>query len=494
MCVWYNFLKNKNKNMKKIAHYINILFNVSNHEWPRIILSWSLKMVVHAAFVMSSTILLALFVEEFGLNKLPVMYIISALFVVGGSVFFAFFLERFEKKKEIVGTTVLAAVLFLLSPFLNEFSTFFYGVMFIAISVFISQLNIILALFIEELFSPLESERTFPIIESSEPIGGILAGVILTFGVTKFHLSALDLLFYTAVLLLSVVPILFLFLKQTNKVPQLEENELGEESKNRFDRAKKGLRHIKGMPFLKGMLIVVLLHFTFVNLIEFQYTSVLDSSVQHEQESSHGGGNSHNSYAKKADSHNSHGDNSHGDGHSHADALTHGLAFWHVMFSIIAFLTQTISSSRIHKYFGVITSMRIHPLINFFSSILLLVKFGFATGIAGRGIFEVTTMMHRTTYHASFYSLKKSIREQVKEFMEGIIRPLGVIIGTTLLYLILFFVPEDLQHSVISALMIVIMVLMYIVLHKMQDSYTLVAKKNLNTRNSNMEKLKLLKF
>ena len=614
--------------MIKLFYYINLLFNVSNHEWPRIILSWLLKMIVHAAFVMSSTILLALFVEKYGITQLPYMYIISAAFVVVGSVLFAFVVERFEKKTEIILITILASILFFCTPFLQDSPMLFYGALFVAISIFISQLNIGLALFIEELFSPLESERTFPIIESSEPIGGIVAGAVLTIGVTLFQFSAIQLLKYTAGLLFLAVPVMLIFLKQANKVPGLETNEEHKtKHQSHFERAHKGLRHIKGLPFLKGMLIVVFLHFTFVNLVEFQYTSVLDHSL-HEEHGSHGSTehenhdihgeaehedhnttnshttdphhnenkhhaahseethhneekhsttknshestkddsnhqetthnteehisehdtkdthsdshaaekqttdslhgaseqkehnskshetNAHDEASKKTnkvrqkpdynteknstkDNHqNSHGDDAaHGDNaHSHADALTHGLAFWHVMFSIIAFLAQTLSASRINKKLGVIRSMSIHPYINILSGFIMLFRFGFFSGILGRGVFEVTTMMHRTSYHASFYALKRSIREQVKEFMEGIIRPVGVIFGTLLLSVILKFIPEEFQHTVITICMVIIMFIMLIVLNKMKAQYTNMAKKNLKPRNSNMEKIEALEI
>ncbi|MBT4937464.1 MFS transporter, partial [Candidatus Peregrinibacteria bacterium] len=448
--------------MKKFLHYINVLLNVSNHEWPRILLSWLLKFFIQICFIMGSTILLALFIEQYHIENLPLLYIISALFVVGGSVIFSFILDRFEKKREILYLSLFACISFILSPYFQENPILFFGTLFVSISVIISQLNIITSLFIEELFSPLESERTFPIIESSEPLGGIAAGSILYAGVTFFHFSAMHLLYFVGGIITLVIPVLLIFMKVANKVPKLESQEEKMARKNnRFEKTKKGLRHIKGLPFLKGMLLVVFLHFAFVNLVEFQYTTVLDAAVQHEESSTE----------------------------SHADALTHGLALWHVMFSLIAFLAQILSVSRIHKKLGVMKSMQIHPLLNIVGAAALFMKFGYATGIAARGIFELSTIMHRTSYHASFYVIKKSIREHVKEFMEGIIRPFGIIAGTLILYLIIYFVPEDFQHMFISACMMIIMLLMAFVLHRMRSQYTLTAKKNLNARNPNVEKI-----
>ncbi len=465
--------------MRKIVHYINILFNLSSHEWPRVILSWLLKFILQASYIMGSTVLLALFVEEYGVTNLPFLYITSSLFIVFGSILFSFFLERFTKKNEIFMITIFSSILFLIVPFFSHTSSVFYGTLFFTLSVFLAQLNIILYLFIEELFSPLESERTLPIIESAEPIGGIFAGLLLTASVTVFNLSAVTILYYVGIILFFIVPILLSFLKFTNKVPRLEiKEEIESSPENRFARAQKGLRHIKGVTFLKGMLVVVLLHFAFLNLVEFQYTTALDASIKneksiHPEESTHHVADEDNSYV---------------------NALTHGLAFWHVTFSIIAFLIQVLSASRIHKRLGVIKSMKIHPLLNLFSGVFLLFKFGYVSGVAARGIFEVTTLMHRTSYHASFYALKKSIRDQVKEFMEGIIRPFGMMLGTILLLVIVYFSPKEIQHNIISGCMVIIMIVMYVSLSKMKSQYTLVAKKNLTARNSNIEKIEAIEI
>ena len=500
--------------MQKILHYINIALNVAPHEWPRIILSWFLKLFAHAGMIMGSTILLALFVEQYGINKLPFLYISSALFVVFGSLAFAFVIERFTKKYEIILTTAFAGALLYFAPLFAETTMVFYLMMFSALSIFVTQLNIIIALFIEELFSPLESERTFPIIESSEPIGGILAGLILTVGVTKFHLSALDLLTYVAGFLGLIIPFLIISLKISNKIPKLEHSsEVEEHRVNRVEKTIKGLRHIKGMPFLKGMVVVVFLQFAFINLIEFQYTTILEENISHgndghavveEVEAPHAaapvidnhGHNNHkeNTEHKAANSHTEEIHGAAGGDHSHADALTHGLAFWHVMFSLLAFIVQTITASRIHNKLGIVKSMRMHPLATMLTSLTMLFKFSFAPVIAARGIFEITTIMHRTAYHASYYALKKSIREHVKEFLEGIIRPLGTIAGTTLLFGILYYIPEEFNHAAISLMMVIIMGTMMTVLARMKSQYTLIAKKNLDSRTSNIEKLEAIEI
>lgn len=467
--------------MKKILHYLNLLLNVSNHEWARIIFAWTLKLIIHIAFVMGSTIILAIFVDNEGIDKLPLMYIISAILVIMGSGIFAFLLEKYSKKSQILSMTFFSALLFAFSATLSDSSWLFYGSFFIALSFFIAQINIILALFIEEMFSPLESERTFPIIESSEPIGGIIAGIILTILVKYNHFHAINLLYVIAGILLIVFPIFFLFQRFGNKVPKLESKEEHEnKDHSQLDAIKKGVRHIKGVPFLKSMFLIVFLQFSLVNLIEYQYTYVLDSELAAQQASS------------------SHVESSHG----RADALTHGLAFWHVMFSIVTFFSQILSGSRLQRHFGVIKTLQLHPIVNFISGIFTLISFGYGpaaflrygAAITSRGVFEVTGVIHRTSYHASFYALKRSIREQVKEFMEGVARPFGIIFGTSILMIILFVVPIQHQNTAISLSILIGMITMTMALSKMKKQYTLLAKKNLQASRNPIDKIEAVEI
>jgi HEAT repeat protein len=470
----------KQKN-SKIMHKINNLLNVSSHEWPRIILAWFLKFFIQTSYIMAGTLIVALFVEKFSTVNLPYLYIISSVFVISGTVLFSMFLERFSLKSEILAMVPLVSLLFFLIPSLQNSFVIFFLLLFFTVSICIEQLLIILALYIEELFSPLESERTFPIIESSEPIAGIFSGVVLAYGVTFLNLTALEIFYLVGFFLFLTIPVFFFFYKYTKKIPKLEsKEEKKERSHNRIEKIKKGVRHIKGLNFLKGLFVVVFLHFALVNLIEYEYTTIVDKNLKHHQEEN---------IDKVKESSNS----------SHADQLTHGLGFFHIMFSLLAFFAQLLSASRIQSKLGVIKSMMSHPIANIFSGIIIFLGFFYnfliyESVIFARGLFELTNIFHRTNYHASFYVLKKSIREQVKEFMEGIVRPLGKILGTIVLLLILTFVPKEFQTKVISGVFVTGMVYMFYILKDMKIQYTLLAKKNLISKNSNIDKLESLEI
>ena len=193
--------------LQKIFSFFGVI--LSETESQKIFISWVLKFVLHMATVLGFTIILALFIGEFGVGHLPELFGIEALFSIIGTIVFSSFLKQFSQKKSLL---VGALTLFFLTIFgfsLEDTSVFlFFGVLIFGYSVIITQLNIIFSLFIEELFSPLESERAFPLIESAEPVGGIFAGIITGVGVS-FLSPEYFILIWGGVILL-IIPLLFI--------------------------------------------------------------------------------------------------------------------------------------------------------------------------------------------------------------------------------------------------------------------------------------------
>ena len=159
-----------------IEHIFSHVFNISKHEIFRVVIAWILKFLLHTATVLGFTITLALFVGEMGIEKLPLLFVFQALFAIAGTFLLSNYLKKFSKAKALNIGAFTFSILAILAFFIHTSSQIlFFTLLILIYSVIITQMNIALSLFTEELFSPLESERTFPIIESAEPIGCIFA-------------------------------------------------------------------------------------------------------------------------------------------------------------------------------------------------------------------------------------------------------------------------------------------------------------------------------
>jgi HEAT repeat protein len=455
-------------------HNIFSFFGIvlSTQELQKISLSWALKFVLHMCTVLGFTIILALFIGEFGVDHLPELFGVEALFAIIGTFAISGFLRKFEKKKALLIGALSLFFLSIAGFILRDVNIFlFFGILILGYSVIITQLNIIFSLFVEELFSPLESEKAFPLVESAEPVGGIFAGLITGFGIHYLHPEQFILAWGGLILL--ILPLIFLAKQKLERVPRPHSEADHVERTGVIEEIKVSWFHIFNNPFLKTLFVLVIIQWMVFNLIEFQYSS----AAAHAFTGDHGSE-----------------DAGHGGGDAVVQELAHGLGLVHIGLYGLLLLFQLFLASRIQKRLGVVRTILLHPLMIFLSSIVMAAKFSFFSTLLAKGSFEIFGGPSRNAYHASFYVFRPHVRERAKEFLEGIARPLGMLIGTIFILIIQWVVHHfDLPHhfmtSAISFLILLFIGWRYFSALETGDKYTLLARKNLETRGPAPEKL-----
>lgn len=414
-------------------------------------------------FTVGWTMLTAMLVGRVGIGYLPILYVANAILVIGGTIFFSELARRFSKSKLIYMTVVSGTILLTtaFAVFQNvENLWLFLGLALVAESVFFAQLNIILGLFIEDLFTPLEGSRALPIVESSEYVGGIVGGLLILGGLNFFHAKAADLSWIWIGAVALILPALFFFNRFRQKLPTLEFEET-KAKLSKFEQFREGQKQIRKMPFLTGLVFVVLLQWTFLTLLNFQYTKAVDANVTHTSEVANEGTHA----AASA--------------HSHEDLLTHGLGRLHVIFFTIALFTQLLLTSRLIGRFGIVRTLRIHPLASFGSALLMIAKPGFGSAVFAKGLFESTTGIYTAAYHSSFYALRERIRGSVKEFLEGLVRPAGVLVGTGILIVGERLLSGESFSLAVNITLVVAAAMMSLLLFRHQKNYTKIPAANL---------------
>lgn len=426
---------------------LNKVMNISRDEWSRISISWLLQFFYRMAFIISWTVLISMYVSRFGILALPYFFIIHAVFRIIGSVIYANFVNQFRKEYIILFTALIAAILLFGALLVSKISE--SGFIFIAlpvISIFFSQLYILNSAFIEDMFSPLESERTFPIIESAETIGGVIGGLFIA-----FFASSVATIYFMHIVILSIVmivPIILFHRQILKKLPFIHFRKKKQINKINFKKLKENLNHMKRIPFLKVLFIVILTQWIFNNLLEFQYTSAVFANI--------GGESQHIE-----------------------QELTHGLGSLQILFHSFALGMQLLVASRIISSLGIIASLLLHPVVTLLSMGALLFRFGFASAVLAKTNFEMTGIIHKSAYHTSYYAIEPKAREQVREFLEGFVQPLGTLVGMCILIVMEnFFIGNLLNHSV-TIFMISIMTFMLIILLKNESKYTHISVKTL---------------
>ncbi|MBU1018597.1 MAG: MFS transporter [Patescibacteria group bacterium] len=484
---------------------ISKILNISEHEWPRVIISWIITFFLRVGFIIGWTIIIAMFVNRIGIEKLPILLILNALLVILGTFIFSGLIEKVRREILIIFNIIIAAI-FLLSAsvFVLYSNWLFFGLVLIAVSIMLAQLNILISVFVEELFTPLESQRTFPIIESSETIGLIVGGIIVN---SLAHtIPSYKFLYIWVLFIMLVIPIILSFKNLGTEIPSFEtvknEDKPIKRISDNFKKAQKS-------PFLKGLIVVIIFQWMFINLLEFQYTKSVQQDVFHEQEQTlvyenHSGDNLkislinleetkdnlmstafHSPTAQRIEAQNM---------QDMEDTLAAKLGLLQIFFGVASLFMQIFISSRILRGLGIIKSMSIHPLVAVVNISGMILRFNMFSAAIAKGAAEMTGVLFQNAYHSSYYVFGENMRDQMKELLEGIIKPMGAILGMSIIILLENFLFGKHLTLSINIILIAIAVLSAIMIFNLQDKYTNQSEKNMEKGNSNHTRLNAIEI
>lgn len=438
-----------------LPNKINQVLNLAPHEWPRVTVAWGMAFLSRTGFIIGWSILLAIFISRVGIELLPLLFLSNAVFVMLGTLVYRKWIHRLSQELLITSTVILAGAFLISSIFFLGNQTFVFFVLFlIAESVFLAQLNILLSLFNEELFSPLESQRTFPLIESAETIGGIVGG--LTLSLFSSSIPTYKFIILWALLLFFILPLVLRFNPKTMEVPRLEEKQ--QENKV-LEQKVKPFAQLKKIPFLKSLMIIVVLHWAIMNILEFQYSKAIQMSVASEM------GNLVLDPSLQE---------------NYEHLIAQKLGTLHVIFNSAALLMQLIFASRIIQYLGITSSMLLHPLVTLVNLFWMTFRFNFFTASLTRGSYELTSILFKSAYDSSYYAIPHSLRSDAKELMQGLMKPLGAVLGTVSMIVIAFKLEGENQNFGLNVFLTFLAIFMVILIQGLSKKYTEMSEQNLS--------------
>ncbi len=395
---------------------MNILshFRLNRSEIKDFLVCWSLALVSRLVFVISWTVLIVLAIDVFDLTIIPRLFIVYGLLTIFGFFLFKNFVSSKNRTLLIIGMSFLCSLALILSSyfFLSNF-WIFASLLLFTLAVFWSQMKISKLLFFESLFSPSQSTRIFPLIESAETIGTVLAGILISVFSTFFELSSL--LALSSILVLMNLPILLIFNDRSVSVPaKVISHSHAKHSRVKFN----DILNYSGLTYLA---IIILFQFAFFYVLEFQFLDFVSQFADHGH-----------------------------DDHS----MAFDLGFFHMIIGGMTLVYQFFLASRVMNFLGVIKSLLLSPIIMIFSLISMFTNPGFLSLLFVKTNHDISDVTFLNAYHATFYSFKHSSRSYVMEFLEGVVKPLGMIISSFLIIFILEFLNLDMFLNVVSLLML----------------------------------------
>ncbi len=439
-------MKIKTKNLR----FLSRVFNIHPNEWKNITNAWLIRFLYKFGFVIGWSVLVVLFVSNYGISALPYLFVLNAVFSILGTFFYSFLVDKFSNSHLMLGCIFLAGILLFVSTMLFETNpVLFFAILIVDIAIFLNQFKIGLNSYTEELFDPLQSERTFPFIEAAETVSGILAGI--TVMSLSSSIDAHNFIYLWIASLFLIIPLILFCESEDETVPLLKSKTKRKFVMGLMTKWKKE-SHSKEYNFVKGLALIVLFQWLIFNLLEFQYTTAVY----------------HNVSDVIIDA---------GSGFEHA--FIHDLGTLFLIFSSSALLIQLIIGSRIINSLGVVGTMLLHCLVSLFSFMGLTVSFNFLTAVFVKNNYTMTNILHTNAYHSSYYAIKEDTRPYVREFLEGIVRPLGALIGTLALLAVQFVFQGSTLILYINFLLVVSILIALMITLNQQRLYTSTASYDL---------------
>ncbi len=438
--------------------WVNILgriMNISAAEFSRTFYSWVLKLVFFTGVTIGWTVVTATVVARLDISFLPALILFEALFTLAGMLFFSVVVEKTDVKKLIIGSTFFAILSLLVAAVYYENNFLFILFALIANGIFLGQTVIFLSNFIEEHFTPSEAERTFPLIESSETIGGIVAGVFLAF--FGLHLLSRDIFFVWIGLLILFLVCLVVFTPSIplslEKVHKLEHKRCRRGS---FDvnSIEKSLNQIKKVPFLQILLAVLVFNWIISIFIEFHFTKAVDDSLI----LSH-----------------------HGDVAEHEKMLTHGLGTLHILIHGSALLFEVLAANRIIIKLGAFGSFLVHALLTALGVLTSVFAKGFFSSVLLKHNFVLSGKIQKCAYENTYYAYGDDMQKAMREFFEGIAYPLSCVLGTLIIIGMQFLLMEEHFYLFTQLVIIFLIAGMTFFTYQLKAKYTLLNLENLNS-------------
>src|SRR3989339_466946 len=482
------------------SSFLGKLLNISEHEWPRVIVAWVITFFLRVGFIIGWTVLMSMFINRMGIEQLPLLFIANAILVIIGTVIFSGFIEKIRKEILIIINILLAAILIISATLFVIYSGWiFFGLILIAQSIIISQLNISISILVEDLFTPLESQRTFPIIESSETIGAIIGGIIIS--TLAYSIPSYKFFYIWVLCLMLVIPIMLSFKSLGTDIPTFEHKK-DENNEGGLKKISQSFKRAQKSPFLKGLIVVILLQWMVINLVEFQYMKAVEQDVTGTEEETLAlethGKNLHANILTTEEAQFTIDERSqeletseHGKSEG---ALTEKLGMLQIIFGIATLAMQLFISSRIIKGLGIIKSMAIHPIVTLANMVNMLLKFNIVTAATTKAFSEMGGILFLNSYHSSYYAFEENIREQMKELLEGIIKPSGAVLGMGLIILLENFTKGSNLTFTTNLILIVIAILSAALISSLHNKYTEQSQRNIDKNASHHTRINAIEI
>ncbi len=406
----------------------------------RVLISWFLKLFLLAGQTIGHTIVLAMTLEHFGLHNVPILFLAIGASTLVGTLLLRFLPKTIKKEHLILlYSSILLAYLVLIVS-LNSFGPIIASIV-VALGILQMPLGIVMSYYIEELFSPLEARRSLPLIESTEGISLIAAGLMIV-GALVSGISVPLLLFLWLASHVGLTAIFIFWLAIHTPIPSLHHLLPDTFFKREWNIA-----------FATPLKALILSMFLIVPLAELYFTSSFVEVFGEKEQ-----------------------------------VVTTGIALFLAAAGVLILFNQFFIAPKLLVKSGSMGTLLSATLMTTLAAGLSLFFPGFWLAAVVRLTHESFLPVFKLGYGSTLYAVPINKRLEMKSFVDGIIIPTALIIASSLVVILEKFIHGEILWPLLAVFILVITGIAFTLFPILKKRYTEYLVMNLHNDSSTFKK------
>ncbi len=381
------------------------LLQIQPEERGKVFLCWLMLAIRPLGKVIGWSAVQVILIKRLGLESLPYSFVLFAIVSILGSMVYLFFADAIKRDVllkvycSVTGLALIGSVLFAhfygISKDSMDLGFIFFAVFVLTASSLGDQtIGMQIWTIINDTFRPSQGVRLYPIIATAPLLGDILGGLALGFLIKR--LPAENLLLFWGFAVLALVPMVGLFhrLYLRKEVPPKIKKTLPAFWQN----LKDGYRFSFRFPLVYAIASICILFWTVASLKEFQYGKIINAHLLTEAQL----------------------------GKYYSD--------YNVYLNTTVLFFQLALTGRFVKFLGVGYGFYALPITILLGLGSLWISPSFFNAICMRFSWDIIGLtIQGSSYQLAFHAVLASYRGRVRGLVEGLMNPVGGILGGCLL-------------------------------------------------------------
>jgi HEAT repeat protein len=266
-----------------MVRFLNRLFNIRTHEWPRFLFLYTMLFVVVIGLTWGATILEAAFLQELGVEALPWFFMAKALISVPAVAVYTAFADRVSNAKLLIAILVVSVLgvgagLGLLNGGLTKLA---YPLLYLII--FVPCDDILFAhwyTYVNGFYDTRSAKRVVPVLVTAVGVGGIVGGLSMPLLNQLLSPAHVILVWLGTLIVMAFLTWLMPYLFEDDRAADRAAVSAERERASQLDNVREGYRYVSQSSFLRWLALSTALLMLLLTFLEYRTGQVLLAELE----------------------------------------------------------------------------------------------------------------------------------------------------------------------------------------------------------------------